>query len=379
MSDRKKHRTANEYLQYLKGDLSNQERHSIERELEADPFEMEAMEGLKMLTTDQAEVDILTLHTRLRKRLRRKRKIAWYSAAASIASLLIIGTVFLRIYDLNPEIAQEPLNEGVYAPAQSESTEGVVPDKTITEEGSEEPAKDLSKGPEEGPVEDPAESAADAAEIQTTETPLTVTRDAKAPISEAPEATVPTPEAKAEAVYLEEDILKKEAGRKASRRSDRLSQPAVARPEAMQKKALSQEESAQIDTPQLYEVVALDQGIQPMTVSAEDYSETKMDEKENGRSTPARPAEGFKEFKQYIEENIQFPDVETTASRVTVILRFTVKPSGEISDIIALRSPGQPFTQEATRLIMDGPSWNPASDENGHIEEIIRIRIVFKK
>ena len=75
--------------------------------------------------------------------------------------------------------------------------------------------------------------------------------------------------------------------------------------------------------------------------------------------------EGFEAFKQYIEENIQYPAVETTADRVVVVMRFTLKPNGEISDIETLRSPGQSFTAEATRLIMEVPSWNPAFTASG--------------
>ena len=46
MSGKNKHRSANDYLQYLKGELSSQDRHTFEKGLEADPFEQEAMEVL---------------------------------------------------------------------------------------------------------------------------------------------------------------------------------------------------------------------------------------------------------------------------------------------------------------------------------------------
>ena len=98
-----------------------------------------------------------------------------------------------------------------------------------------------------------------------------------------------------------------------------------------------------------------------------------------GSQRSAQPSVGYRAFKQYIENNIQFPEVETTTDRVVVILKFTVTTAGEITDIVPLRSKGEPFTQEAIRHIKEGPSWNPATDENGHIEEIVRIRIVFKK
>ena len=72
MSGKKKYKTAGEFLRYLRGELSGRERHAFERELEADPFEKEALEGLESLSGDEAEEDILSLHARLRKRLSRR-------------------------------------------------------------------------------------------------------------------------------------------------------------------------------------------------------------------------------------------------------------------------------------------------------------------
>ena len=111
MSGKKKHRTADELLQYMRGELSNQERYALEREMETDPFEKEALEGMEDLTHGEAEADILSLHARLRKRLARRRRIAIYSAAATVGSLLIIGTIFIQIFDISPRTANETISE----------------------------------------------------------------------------------------------------------------------------------------------------------------------------------------------------------------------------------------------------------------------------
>ena len=96
----------------MKDDLSNQERHALEKKLESDPFEKEAMEGLEGIGPEKAEGDILSLHASLRRRLGRRRRRTWYGIAATAASILIVGTIFLNIYDLNPDEANsEPLTE----------------------------------------------------------------------------------------------------------------------------------------------------------------------------------------------------------------------------------------------------------------------------
>ena len=444
MSGRKKHRTANQYLQYLKGELSNQERNSFERDLEGDPFNREALEGLETLTPAQAEEDILSLHTRLRKRLRRRRRIAWYSAAASIASLLIIGTVFLQIYDFNPEVAEETLNEEVYTPAHSESSESSVPEDKIVDETREvqilEALEEEAVVSEAQVTEDPVSvtpvSKAAVRETQITEAPIsevTIEED----IAEDPEPEMITyVEAEAtlqdkdtqfdyivsetKAVPMEEEIIKEDAGGRAKRRNEGLNQPTASRevsgtvvsgedlkplPGAAvamkgSSKGVVTEADGSFTLPMQDDssatVVASFVGMETQEYNFEEGEDLQLvmqpdammlnevvvlepqaAPQDNIRS--AQPLVGFPAFKDYIKENIQFTEVETTTDRVVVILRFTVTSAGEITDIVPLRSKGEPFTQEAIRLIKEGPSWNPATDENGHIEEIVRIRIVFKK
>ena len=100
MSAKRKYRTPNEYLKYLKGELSREERNTFERDLQADPFEMDAMEGMEQIPARELEEDMLSLHASLNKRLKRRKRRNFYYAAASVASLLIVGTVFLNIYNL---------------------------------------------------------------------------------------------------------------------------------------------------------------------------------------------------------------------------------------------------------------------------------------
>ncbi len=95
--------------------------------------------------------------------------------------------------------------------------------------------------------------------------------------------------------------------------------------------------------------------------------------------TTAEPTIGFKDYKLYIEENIQYPLTDTTNRKAVVVLKFLVTEKGEISEIIALRSPGELFTDEAIRLLKEGPSWDPARNENGVMDDWVRLRIVFTK
>lgn len=129
MSAKKNHISPSEYLKYLKGELSPGERHSFERELEADPFQKEALEGLEMIDPAAVEEDMLALHATLQKRLKRRRRLTWYGIAATAASLLIVGTVFINIYDFSPKSAEESLLPDESFLTEEPVTQGAVPDQ----------------------------------------------------------------------------------------------------------------------------------------------------------------------------------------------------------------------------------------------------------
>ena len=160
MSDRKKHRTVNEFLRYLKGEDSDRERHSFERDLESDPFLKEAMEGLERISPEEAEKDLLILSSRLKKRETRRRRITWYSMAAAIASVLVIGTIFLKIHDFNPADNNKKQYLEEVQPGEVPATEKQQPalkDSTAEPEMAKAP---MEKAPEETPRREKADEAA---------------------------------------------------------------------------------------------------------------------------------------------------------------------------------------------------------------------------
>jgi ferric-dicitrate binding protein FerR (iron transport regulator) len=110
MSNERNHTDPDRLLKYLAGELSERERYELERQLEKDPFAREALEGLEAVGADKAREDLLSLHQSLRKRLGRRRRIAIYGMAAAIASLLIVGSLFLQLYDFHPSQEEQEMN-----------------------------------------------------------------------------------------------------------------------------------------------------------------------------------------------------------------------------------------------------------------------------
>jgi len=93
----------------------------------------------------------------------------------------------------------------------------------------------------------------------------------------------------------------------------------------------------------------------------------------------AEPPEGYKAYRDYVEENMIFPEGYIPGEREIVVLKFTLTSNASISDIIPLRSPGDDYTEEAIRLLLQGPKWKSAILNGVQVDEQVRIRIVFKK
>lgn len=350
MSGKKKHRNFNDFLHYLKGVFSNRERHSFERDLESDPFAKEALEGIERLSPEQAEEDLLELHFRLReqlarkeparKRLARKRRIAIYSAAAVIASLLIVGTVFLQLYDPDPEKAEKKLYEKEY-PA-------VAPGEK--EEAAAQPA--------------PAEETA------------------ARPAPEKEPAARPAPEKEPAGAPEPEDRIVHEEARPT--RPDAETRERVMQPQALQKKAVTAKETVAFRAEGMIaetvsHVIVVGEDLQPAAHPSKATDLTDQDIPETRGKTSPEPSTGHEAFRTYVKENLRFPAEDTVTERAVVVMQFTVTPEGEIRNIRALRSPGEPFTRKAERVLLEGPSWNPATDQGENIEDRVRLRFVFKR
>lgn len=107
------------------------------------------------------------------------------------------------------------------------------------------------------------------------------------------------------------------------------------------------------------------------------YSEDSF--QESPSYSPARPKDGNRAFKDYLEVNLKYPDTaKTNEVEGTVILELTINASGEISDITIKKSLGFGCDQEAIRLVREGPEWNAAEKDGNNVEDKVRVRVKFK-
>jgi hypothetical protein len=438
MSGKKRIGSARDFLGYLRGEFSGSERHEFERALEADPFSREALEGMEEISPAQAEEDILSLHSRLSqrvtgsgrkshiKRMSRRSRIALYSVAATVASLMIIGTLFLQIFDLNPSSREETMageqvreESGIMQDAQErqEAPQAVpeqqqaVPEKQQAAPEQKQAAPEQKQAAPEQPQAAPEQPQA-VPERQKTGAQGAGFEKESGGANEITEVTGEIDEVEGGIVALEAAPAIAAAGTEAV--SGDLTPVADVQVADVQVADVQVAAVQVADVPMAAETYAAepkgraakraDETREPESKSAfqvngEWESDVELVMKSDPSSldevflvvrpydaTPparkgyrqAEPEGGFEQYKNYIRDNIRIPD-PGTEGRAIVMLGFTVTARGEIGAILPLRSPGQAYTDEAIRLITGGPSWNPASDTAGTIEENIRLLIVFNR
>ena len=96
--------------------------------------------------------------------------------------------------------------------------------------------------------------------------------------------------------------------------------------------------------------------------------------------TPATPAGGKKAFRKYVEENLQYP-INALQNDIsgTVSLEVSIAADGDIGSIVTKKGLGFGCDQEAIRLVREGPDWNPATRNGINVEDVVKVKIKFKR
>ncbi|MFH0842154.1 MAG: carboxypeptidase-like regulatory domain-containing protein [Bacteroidota bacterium] len=392
------------FARYIRGEMSKREENAFQRKLQKDPFADEAEEGLSRISTDEALTDISMLQKRLGKRVSGSRKMVFYRIAASVAVLMIISSVFIIINRTRP-VRELSKSEPVRVPAEvhmadaseekgqktiagintsgnpqiqpAESEETVseelqpVRDETIMEEVIDrtvaEPAVMLA-------AEVPAVAAPPAASLR--EAAFTELRGTII----SSEDNLPIPGAVVTMKGTNNIVITDTEGRFSMPLTDSASPVLVADFIGMETREFPVRKDADMKISMTPSEMALSEVVVVGYGKAAKGLETGAGDMEANKEAvyiSAQPLNGKNEFENYIEGNIRNPASLPAGQRAVVVLSFLVRSTGIIDSIKIDRSPGQEFSDEAVRLIREGPEWKPAIENGKTINDKVRIRIAF--
>jgi TonB family protein len=374
-----------DFSRYIRGEMTKKEENAFQRELQRDPFAAEAADGLAQISPDEAMADMKILEKRLKKRISGRERVMYYRIAASIAVLMIISSVFI-IINRNKPAGELSKKAAIQTPVE-------MPESETIKEQPEKNKNEAQVGTgAEKPENIPLQTADEASRI-TAEERIEIAAPApkaslkKAELAEvrgtiiSSEDNLPVPGAVISLKGTDRRVLTDTEGRFSIPLADTTPAVLVADFIGMQRQEFRAKENTEMKirlTPTamaLGEVVVVGYEKSSKRVDADAAENAEYEEPEY---ISAEPATGNSQFDKYIEENIKNPASLPSGQRAVVVLSFTVKNTGVIDSIKVIRSPGQEFSDEAIRLIKEGPGWKPAEENGQAIDDKVRIRIVFK-
>jgi hypothetical protein len=296
--------------------------------LPRDEFEEEASEGLGRLNREEAEDDLRELKGRMERRVR-KRRMVWLSAAAAVVILFVASAVYFVI-----------LKE-----RKIPGTDIVAAETTITDTALIAMAEPIRKT-ETRSAETIATSKMNGSAQTAVNTPVQ-TEEVRSVREAYDVAGVNKVEAIAAMEVMEDEELAEAV--------------VVEAMPKMEKAAVNEKTERAADTKTIKDSAAAT----PST----------------GVSLPDRqagPVGGMEEFNSWLKNNIRYPEDVVPRVRKVIVVTFKIAADSTLYDLTAVQTPGIPFTNEAFRLLREGPKWVPAVRNGKVSEEEVRVSIVFK-
>jgi hypothetical protein len=422
--DKKSKSGLSDFLRYRGMEMRGRERNAFERELQKDPFSEEASEGLESVAPGQIGSDMRKMKEKLSGRTRRVMIPLLYRVAASLfiivaaGSLVILSTRKSGNTDKNIAIVSKLSVPSDTIKADTEQV--AYPQRIVSMEKAAEPAFQKKA---ETAKRDETISAPAAETISDDEVKAAVAFADTATVLKAAEEAYKSENINARAVAapaaMVTDIRKSETmikGRVISS-EDNLPLPGVAIQikgttigtmtdvngnfsfpsesasgqqlvasyigmkslEFVAKKSDFNEIKLDPDITALNEVVVVGYGTARKQEATGAATRIEMSDKTPYlKYNPPEPESGREAYDRYIEDNIRKPVDFREGERIIVVVTFVVTRNGAIDSLKILRSGGESFSSEAARLIKEGPSWRPATENGIKIDDEVRIRIVFK-
>jgi TonB family protein len=87
---------------------------------------------------------------------------------------------------------------------------------------------------------------------------------------------------------------------------------------------------------------------------------------------------GLKAYNRYLDNDARYPLAELEKKiKGKVSLKFTVRTDGSLDQFNIVKSMGKAFDEEALRMVKEGPTWSPTTEDNVPVESEVLVRVKF--
>lgn len=354
--------TNNEHLDnllaYLANKLPSDERYRFERETECDPFDAEALEGFRQLSLSEVQKDLRSLKLNAPRTLPVKTiKIA----VGILAGALVLWGLILAIRAI-PGRDQQKTSLPEIAKVE---TEKQPIDSALFQ--NDTPQQEANVGIQSN-NSDPNEEEIQAEEIPTTTAAgsdkiinykgIVVNSETKRPM---PGVEISVKNSSRQTVTGYDGSFSLDL-------AESTHPVFIARFDGMEEKQFLLKEKAETISisPENIEKPA-DQV--PMSVRTNRTNTSEV--------TPPSPVGGMARYEEYLRRNQVYPAEIKSRKTEEVHINFLVKTSGQPIKLQVTKTPGQAFTQEAIRLVLEGPKWTPAIVNGNPSVGDVSLKITF--
>jgi outer membrane biosynthesis protein TonB len=408
-------KTYKRVVDYLKGLLSDRDRHELERDMMRDTFEEEAFEGINQLSAHDLESDMDLLTSRLDNRIASREKKSlkiYFRLAAALLLLAGIGGI-------------------LYFVLQTPSIDLLTQEKNIKSTVNEPESEVLKEEKKNSPPALPSKPEKASAPEQ-----IMMMKSEKAPASK-PESVEQSEllmeevkdaslQAKASEPFMKNAGMRKATSRGSSGKvasgtvveSNGDALPGVTITEKGTTNGTMTDINGHFDLPlkdtgsilafnfigfkpveipashkqkdkivmnedmtALSEVVVVGYGTQKKndvtgSVSTIDFNDNPKPGAPDV-SMPVPPGGSMRIFKKWINERLDYPSYDGFPGKYKVVVELTVHNDGTIGNISVQNDIPEAIAADVKKVISNSPCWQPAINENQVIEAKVQVRFVI--
>lgn len=346
---------SNDIDRYRKNQMTDAERHALEKRALEDPFLADALEGAETLDPQQFRADVVNLDKQLQP-VQQPRYVFALRIAAGLAIVVTTGWLFWSTE------TDAPTPETMMAKNDSTADAGTGGDTTkqlLTLAAPEKTADVKKESPAKSPSTSPSSTATTAG-----------------PTVSQPKPTI---EVAADAVKTEEAATREVAAK------DDLA-VATTTPASDALKLAETERTAAAQAPAgvtMREEVKPHSEIQVLPSGLTDESNRRKAAGESKRSSAlstvlATPVGGLEAYQRYLEQNQRIPEAARAANvHGQVTVSFIVDTNGLHKEFAVLKGIGSGCEEELIRLIKEGPAWSPSKEGANPVPSTVHISLNF--